>query len=333
MDLPAIWFVLLGILIAGYAILDGFDLGVGILLPFVEGDAERRLLVQSIGPIWNGNEVWLVTFGGSLFAAFPEAYATIFSAFYIPFMLVLMALIFRAASIEFRDKIESSIWRKTCDFAFFASSLLATLLFGAGVGSGMIGIPLNERGVFVGSFSDELKVYPLLVGLFTAALFAMHGTLYLGLRQQRVTRWTWHTWGLFLGCYLVTTIYTLVAVPRAVPNFEQAPWVILVVALNVLAIANIPRATRLNKFAQAFLSSSVTIATLVTLFSIALWPNLVTSSSNPDYSLTIYRASSSEQTLKTMLLIACIGMPLVVTYTSLVYWTFRRQRTIRPKMG
>jgi cytochrome d ubiquinol oxidase subunit II len=336
-DLHATWFILLGILLAGYAVLDGFDLGVGILHPLARDDHERRVFVNAIGPIWDGNEVWLVTFGGALFAAFPEAYATIFSGFYVAFMLLLFALIFRAASIEFRSKMASSAWRRAWDLGFFASSVLATLLFGITVGNGMIGIPLDERGVFAGAFFDLLKPYPIMVGVLSLSMFAMHGALYLYLKaprgelHQRIGRWIWHTWGVFLVSYILTTMYTLVAVQRAVPNFEQAPWAAAVVVINVLAVANIPRTVHADKPGQAFFSSCVTIIALVTLFSIALWPNLVTARNNPEFSLTIYRAASSPKTLGIMLVIALIGMPLVLAYTAIVYWTFRRRVEIGPQ--
>ena len=164
MDLNFLWFLLLGVLLAGYAVLDGFDLGVGILHPLARTDEERRIAISSIGPIWDGNEVWLVTFGGALFAAFPEAYATIFEAFYTAFMLLLFCLIFRAVSLEFRSKVHSDAWRRMWDLAFFGSSIVATLLFGVAIGNGLAGIPLNERGEYAGTFLDLLKPYPLLVG-------------------------------------------------------------------------------------------------------------------------------------------------------------------------
>lgn len=336
MDLHVVWFILLGVLLAGYAVLDGFDLGVGILHLLARGDHERRIFINAIGPIWDGNEVWLVTFGGALFAAFPEAYATIFSAFYTAFMLVLTALIFRAAAIEFRSKMSSPLWRRAWDLGFFASSVIATLLFGVAVGNGIVGIPLNERGVFTGSLLDELKPYPLLVGVLAVTMFAMHGAMYLYLKvpkgelHQKIGRWIWHTWGVFLVIYLLTTMYTLAAVHGAAANFAHAPWAAAVVVLNVLAVANIPRCVIADKALQAFASSCVTIIALVTLFSIALWPNLVTASNNADYSLSIYRAASSTKTLGIMLVIACIGMPLIVTYTSIIYWTFRRRVEIGP---
>jgi cytochrome d ubiquinol oxidase subunit II len=331
MDLHAIWFILLGTLLSGYAILDGFDLGVGILHPLARTDEERRIFLNSIGPIWDGNEVWLVTFGGALFAAFPEAYATIFSAFYTAFMLVLTGLIFRATAIEFRSKSSSKAWRHFWDVAFSWSSLLVTLLFGIAVGNGIIGIPLNNRGVFTGSIFDELRPYPIMVGLLAVSMFAMHGALYLNLKvprgelHHRIGRWIWHMWGIFLVAYLLTTLFTLLAVKGAVQNFQHLPWAAGVVVSSVLSIANIPRATFAEKPGQAFASSCIAIVTLVCLFSIALWPNLVAARNDPLFSLSVYRAASSEKTLGIMLAIACIGMPLVLVYNLAVYWTFRRR--------
>jgi cytochrome d ubiquinol oxidase subunit II len=331
--LNLLWFGLLGVLLAGYAILDGFDLGVGLLHLRARGDLERRVLLQSIGPIWDGNEVWLVTFGGAMFAAFPEAYATVFSAFYIPFMAVLFALILRAVSLEFRGKRESPGWRRFWDVGFSAASLLAALLFGVAVGALMVGIPLDDRGLFVGGVGDlllpkALPFYPLLVGAMTVALFAMHGGIYLLLKteedlQARVGRWVWHAFGAFLVLYLLTTIATLAAVPRALRNFAQWPWLWGLAVASVLAVANVPRAIFMRRPLQAFLSSSAVIATLVALLGVALYPNLVPSSRVGAASLTIYNAASSARTLGIMALIAAIGMPFVLGYTALIYWTFR----------
>ena len=331
MDLHITWFILLGVLLAGYAVLDGFDLGVGILHPLAKGDHERRIFINSIGPIWDGNEVWLITFGGALFAAFPEAYATIFSGIYPFVMALLFALIFRAASIEFRSKVHSPAWRHAWDYGFFGSSLLATFLFGVGVGNGMTGMPLDQRGVFAGTSLDLLKPYPLVVGVLAVCMFAMHGALYLylkvphGLLHQKMGRWVWHAWGVFLVVYILTTIYTLLMVPRSVSHFRQWPWTFVLVVINVLAIANIPRTVFADRPGRAFASSCLTIIALVSLFSLALWPNLVTASNDGNLSLTVYNAASSSKTLGIMLIIALIGMPLVLTYTGAVYWTFRRR--------
>jgi cytochrome d ubiquinol oxidase subunit II len=328
MDLHLIWFFLLGVLLTGYAILDGFDLGVGILHPLARDDRERRLFVNAIGPLWDGNEVWLVTFGGALFAMFPEVYATVFSGFYLAFMLLLFALIFRAVSLEFRSKLAAPAWRRAWDRCFFASSLLASLLFGVAVGNVIKGIPLDARGVFTGRFTDLLGPYPILVGLFTVSLFAMHGAIYLYLKtegavQALLGKWMWHTWGVFLVLYNLVTMVTLVQVPHATRNFERFPWAALVVVVNVLAVANVPRALFNGRYGQAFASSSVTIAAGVFLLGMASFPNLVTASNDPALSLTLYNAASSEKTLGIGLLIAGVGMPFVLAYTGVVYWTFR----------
>src|SRR5579871_647727 len=220
-----VWFVLLGVLLTGYAILDGFDFGVGIVYLFAKDDHHRRLFLNSIGPLWDGNEVWLVTFGGAMFAAFPEVYATVFSAFYLPFMILLFALILRAVSIEFRGKVTHDSWRRFWDFGFFLSSLLATLLFGVAIGNAMGGLPIDATKEFTGSFFDLVRPYPLVVGALAVALFAMHGSIYLYLKtegevQQRIHGWMWRTFGVFLSVYMFTTILTLANYPAATKNFE-----------------------------------------------------------------------------------------------------------------
>jgi cytochrome d ubiquinol oxidase subunit II len=327
-DLNLLWFVLLGVLLAGYAILDGFDLGVGIIHPAARNEKQRRLMINSIGPLWDGNEVWLVTFGGAMFAAFPNVYATVFSGFYVAFMLLLFALIFRAVSLEFRGKRESLIWRRFWDHSFCGASFLATFLFGVAVGNALMGIPINAEGVFTGSFFDLIRPFPILIGLLTVSFAIMHGAIYLYLKtegelQQLVHRWMWRGFGLTLICYLLATIFTLSMIPHAVNNFQEHRWTWAIVILTVLAFANIPRAIFLGRPFYAFLSSSVTILALVFLFSLTLFPNLVVSSSSPDFNLNIYNAASTSKTLGIMAIIALIGMPFVLAYTTAIYWTFR----------
>ncbi len=333
MDLNVLWFLLLGVLLAGYAVLDGFDFGVGMLMPLARSDRERRIILNSIAPIWDGNEVWLVTFGGAMFAAFPELYATVFSGFYVAFMAVLFALILRAVSIEFRSKRPSAGWRAFWDSGFFASSLLAPLLFGVAVGAIMAGIPVDSRGIYAGSFFEIVfpppqPIFPLLVGVLTVALFVMHGSIYLFLKseeelQARVHRWMWHAFGSFLMLYLITTIVALITIPHAVENFRHYPWTWLVVGVSILAIANIPRAIFLDSPYQAFVSSATLIASLVGLVGIALFPNLLVSSISAHFNLTIYNAASSHKTLAIMAIIAALGMPFVLAYTAVIYWTYR----------
>jgi cytochrome d ubiquinol oxidase subunit II len=327
--LALVWFGLLGVLLAGYAVLDGFDLGVGMMHLFIaRGDGERRLTLNSIGPLWDGNEVWLVTFGGAMFAAFPEAYATIFSGFYSAFILLLFALIFRAVSIEFRSKRSSRFWRGAWDLGFALGSFAAALLFGVAIGNLIRGVPLTPVGEYDGTLAAQLNPYALLVGALTVTLFAMHGTIYLYLKtegelQRRAQRWMWRNFGLFLVVFMLTTMYTLAAVPGAIEQFERLPLLWIVPVLNVLAIANIPRAIFNGHPGRAFLSSVCTIVALVFLLGAALFPNLVPSSPHPERSLTVLNAASSPRTHGIMLLIALIGMPAVLSYTALVYWTFR----------
>lgn len=327
--LTLLWFGLLGALLAGYAVLDGFDLGVGIVHPFVpKGDRQKRTAVQSIGPLWDGNEVWLVTFGGALFAAFPEAYATVLSAFYLPFMALLFFLVLRAVSLEFRGKRRARAWRVFWDGAFCAGSAGATGVFGTAVGALLVGIPLDARGEFVGATGDLLHPYSLGVGAMTVALFALHGAAYLGARtegelQARAHRAAWHGFGVFLALFLVITMVTLVEVPRATERLREVPWLWVVPLANVFAIANIPRALFYGRPGQAFASTSVVIVALVALLGAALFPSLVPSHPAPENALTVWNAASSPKTLGIMAAIAALGMPMVLAYTGLVYWTFR----------
>lgn len=328
MELEVFWFCLIGILLAGYAFLDGFDLGVGIVFYSAKTDEERRLYMNSIGPIWDGNEVWLVTFGGALFAAFPEVYATAFSAFYLPFMLLLASLIFRAVSMEFRSKVTSVLWRKMWDFAFFASCTTASFLFGVAVGNAMVGLPIGADFEYAGTLGHLLSLYPLLVGALVVALFALHGSVYLFLKtegelQARLRPLMWKAFGIFLVLYLTATIVTLVTIPHAVEPLSQPGPAWIAVVVSILALANIPRALYLDRPGQAFLSSGATILSLTALFGAALYPNMMVSSLSPEFNLTIYNSASSASTLRIMQLIAFLGLPFVISYSAVVYWVFR----------
>ena len=331
-----IWFLLLNVLLIGYAILDGFDLGVGFLHPFVaKDDNERRLVMNSIGPLWDGNEVWLVTFGGALFAMFPEAYASIFSTFYLPFVLLLFALIFRAVSLEFRSKRTSPAWRTFWDILFFTGSTLAALLFGVAVGALMQGVAISERGDFLGSMLDLTSGFSLMVGIFTVSLLAMHGSIYLymkteGALQQRLHGWMRGTWFVYVLFFTIVTIWSTMFVPASLQHFRDNPILWIVPVINILAIANIMRAIRQKRPFYAFISSCLTITALIILFSANLFPNLVPAVNNPAYNITIYNGASSPLTLKIGLIIVAIGMPLVLSYTSLIYWTFRGKVTLGP---
>ncbi len=328
MDFNVLWFVLLGVLLTGYAILDGFDLGVGILHPWVRGDTERRLALNSIGPLWDGNEVWLVTFGGALFAAFPDAYATVLSGFYLPVILVLLSLIGRAISIEFRSKSRSRFWRGYWDLSFFASSLVATAVFGLALGNVVGGIPLTVQGHYAGGLADLFDPFSLAVSVLAVVGAAMHAAIYLQLKlegalRRVVRRWAWGLWMAFVGLNLVVGGLALTGVPHLLTNFERWPVVWIMPGLLTLALANIPRSLSQQRDGWAFASSCASIAALVFLVAAALFPNVVASASATTPGLDIYRAASSASTLKLMAIIAAIGMPLVAAYTATVYWVFR----------
>ena len=328
MDINIIWFILIGILLSGYAILDGFDLGVGALHLFIKGDTNRRILINSIGPVWDGNEVWLVTGGGALFAAFPIVYATVFSGFYTAFMLLLFAIIFRAVAIEFRSKQAMLWWRKSWDIAFSISSILIAFLMGVAVGNIVTGIPIGADKEFTGTFLSLITPFTVLVGITTVSLFMMHGAIYLIMKtdgevQKIAVEWSKNTIKFFAISYMTTTMATLIYYPSMVQPFKDNPWLFIVALLNMLAIANIPRQIHLRNEFKAFLSSCASIIALFSLFAIGLFPNFVKSTIDPAFNLTIYNAASSEKTLHIMLTIALIGIPFVLAYTFSIYWIFR----------
>jgi cytochrome bd ubiquinol oxidase subunit II len=334
-DWQTLWFILVGVLLSGYAILDGFDLGVGALHLFVRTDKERRLFLNAIGPIWDGNEVWLVTGGGALFAAFPEVYATVFSGFYLAFMLLLVALIFRAVAIEFRSKQPMKWWRDFWDASFSVSSIVSSLLVGVALGNIAWGIPLSADHEFAGTFLGLLKPYPLMLGVTTLALFMMHGSIYIVLKtegplQNKLKKWVKNTMIFFILCYLLTTLATLLYIPHMLTTFQKVPALFVVPILSVLSIANIPRNVSKGQGLGAFLSSCAALVTLMTLFGIGMYPALVYSNPSPENSLTIYNACSSVKTLKIMSLMAAIGMPLVLSYTASIYWVFRGKVKLDP---
>lgn len=328
LDLGAVWFVLVGVLFTGYALLDGFDLGVGALHLFTKKDEHRRIMLNAIGPVWDGNEVWLVTGGGALFAAFPAVYATVFSGFYLAFMLLLVALIFRAVAIEFRSKQPMRWWRQMWDVGFAGGSVLASFLIGVAMGNIAWGVPIDARGEFAGTFLGLLHPYALLLGVTTVALFAMHGAIYVVMKtegelQDMVRRWVGNTIIWFIICYATTTMATLIYVPHMAAAVRANPWLFLVAVANMLAIANIPREIHHGRDFRAFLSSCVAMIALMTLFGLEMFPNLVRSNPDPTHSLTIHNASSSPKTLGIMLTIALIGVPIVLAYTVSIYWIFR----------
>ena len=328
LDLNTTWFILIGVLFTGYAMLDGFDLGVGALHLFTRTDEERRIMLNAIGPVWDGNEVWLVTGGGSLFAAFPNVYATVFSGFYMAFVLLLVALIFRAVAIEFRGKQPMLWWRRMWDVGFSAGSIVSSLLIGVAMGNIAWGIPLDDRGEFAGTFWSLLGPYPLLLGVTTLALFMMHGAIYALLKTEgalhdKLRGWINNSIIFFIICYAVTTMVTLLYVPHMAARVRANPWLFSIAIFNMLAIANIPREIHLGRDWRAFLSSCLAMVALMGLFGLEMYPNLVLSNPVAANSLNIHNASSSPKTLAVMLTMALVGVPVVLAYTVSIYWIFR----------
>ena len=326
--LNIVWFVLVGVLFTGYAMLDGFDLGVGALHLFTKTDEERRTMINSIGPVWDGNEVWLVTGGGALFAAFPMVYATVFSGFYLAFMLLLVALIFRAVAIEFRSKQPMRWWRQMWDIGFSVGSVLSSLLIGVAMGNIAYGVPLDSDHELAANLLGLLRPYPLLVGITTVALFAMHGAIYAvmkteGALHDKIRGWVTRCIIAFIICYATTTMATLLYVPHMTETIKAQPVFFVIALLNMLAIANIPREIHHGRDFNAFLSSCLAMVALMALFGIGMFPNLVFSNPHPENSLNILNAASSQKTLGIMLTIAAIGVPIVLTYTVCIYRIFR----------
>ena len=327
-DLNTIWYVLVGVLLTGYAMLDGFDLGVGMLHMRTRTDRHRRIMLNAIGPVWDGNEVWLVTGGGALFAAFPLVYATAFSGFYIAFMLLLAALIFRAVAIEFRSKRASSRWRRAWDLGFSTGSFLSTVLIGVALGNIIWGLPLDDRFEFQTTLLSQLHPYALLVALMTVALFIMHGSIYIVLKtdgdlQRQARGWVRPAIVFFVLSLVLTTLATLLYVPHMTKAFRTHPLLFAVPVVLLLSVANIPREIHEGREFRAFLSSCATMASLMALVGIGTYPNMIPSRPDAANSLTIYNAASSSTTLSIMLIIALVGVPLVLAYTAGIYWVFR----------
>ncbi|MBI2522022.1 MAG: cytochrome d ubiquinol oxidase subunit II [Bdellovibrio sp.] len=353
MDYHVLWYIIMGLLLMGYAVLDGFDLGAGSLHLFSKGDHERRVVLNSIGPVWDGNEVWLITAGGALFAAFPEIYATAFSGLYLPFMFLLFSLIFRAVSIEFRSKEESLRWRKFWDMGFSSGSIISTILYGIAIGNIIDGLPIGADKEFHGNILSLLSPYTILTGVFNLSLFSLHGAMYLilkteGDQQARMKKLTLKLYGVFFILYTIVTVTTLIKHPEMLANFSFAKitplashsiienniylisiisWAIVI--LNILAIANIPRCLMQGKELQGFISSACTVMAVVLFFALGLFPNMLVSNIDPKFSLDIYNGASSVYTLTTMFYVAIIGMPFVLLYTGLIYWTYRGKTKVR----
>ena len=269
--LETLWYGVIGVAALFYVVLDGFDLGVGALHLLARNDTQRRVFLNAIGPVWDGNEVWIVIVMGGLFAGFPNAYATIFSGFYTLLMFLIAGLIFRAAAIEFRSKRESSIWRNLWDVVFAFSSILVAFILGVLIGNMVEGIPLNASQDYVGSFSDFLRPYSILIGITAVSLFAMHGAIFLTMKtegptHQTVRRWVGPAVFVFICFFTLSTISTWLHAPHMVARFKEMPYLVIFPILAVAAIANIFYQVKKKNDGWAFISSCLCLALLLILY-------------------------------------------------------------------
>ena len=335
MWLNIVWYILFVVIIAGYLIMDGFDLGVGILHLFLaKDDHERRISLNSIGPVWDGNEVWLVLGGGVLFAAFPLVYASLFSGFYTAMMLVLLVLILRTVAIEFRSKRPSSRWRTTWDAVFAGSSLGIALLLGVAFGNIMGGVPLDASGNMRASLLSLLNPYALAVGITTVFMLATHGAIYLsmktdGVQLARTKRAIPRLMLVFFGFNTLVVLLSVLLHEQIADRYLQHPWLVIFPGAALLAVVAAWFLVQRGRYFLAFLLSSAMIAGLLFSAAVGLYPNLLISLIDPAYHLTIFNAASAPNTLVVMLVIALIGMPFVLLYTGGVYYIFRGKVQLR----
>jgi cytochrome d ubiquinol oxidase subunit II len=324
---PTLWFMVVGAVFTGYAVLDGFDLGAGAWHLFFRKEESRRIALNAVGPVWDGNEVWLVIGGGTLFAGFPVVYASLFSAMYVPFMLFLFALIFRAVSIEFRSKEPMKWWRQLWDVSYSVSSTLLALLLGVVLGNVLQGMPLNENFEHSGSWLTFLNPYAFLVGITSLALFMMHGAIYLTMKTEgrlfaKVNRLLQRSIIAFVILFVLLSLYTLLYLPHLSDGFKSRPWLFFIPVLAVLAIANIPRLVTKRKYLQAFVFSAITVGLLLATVAIELYPVILIDSSGLGNDITVYNGVASNKSLEIMLTFVAIGGPLAIAYTAFVYRTF-----------
>ncbi len=326
--LQIIWFVLITVLFTGFFFLEGFDYGVGILLPFIsKDDRERRAVINTIGPFWDGNEVWLVTAGGAMFAAFPNWYATLFSGFYLALILMLVALILRGVAFEFRSKSDNPSWRNMWDWAIFAGSAIPSLLWGVALANIIRGVPIDENMNYAGGFFNLLNPYALACGIASLSIFTLHGAVFLTLKtkgelQEKTMSIAKKAWAPATLLSLIFSVYTFIETdlfarlgvnPGIVPVF------------SVIALTSVIFLLKNNASGWAFIMTGIAIAfSTITIF-LGLFPRVMVSSLNPEWDLTIYNASSSEYTLGIMSIVALIFVPIVLVYQAWTYWIFRQR--------
>ncbi|MFF5365954.1 cytochrome d ubiquinol oxidase subunit II [Streptomyces sp. NPDC013187] len=323
MELHDVWFVLIAVLWTGYFFLEGFDFGVGVLTKLLARNRpEKRVLINTIGPVWDGNEVWLLSAGGATFAAFPEWYATLFSGFYLPLLLILVCLIVRGVAFEYRVKRPEENWQRNWETAIFWASLLPAFLWGVAFANIVRGVKIDQDFNYAGGVLDLLNPYALLGGLVTLALFTFHGTVFVGLKTVGEIRERARKLALRVG--VVTALLALAFLLWTQSDRGDGPSLVaMVVAVASLLVALV--AARAGREGWAFALSGLTIVATVAMFFLTLFPNVMPSTLNPDWSLTVTNASSSPYTLKIMTWCAGIATPVVLLYQGWTYWVFRKR--------
>lgn len=334
MDLNTLWFVLIAVLYIGFFVLEGFDFGIGILMPWLgRNDTQRRVILNTIGPHWDGNEVWLITAGGATFAAFPHWYATMFSGFYLPFFLLLLGLIVRGVAFEFRSKDENPKWRTLWDWAIFIGSLLPAFLLGVAFANLARGVPINANMQYVGGFFNLLNPYALLGGIATVLVFILHGAIFLSMkttdelmdRAKSVARRMWLPVVIVLFLFLIATYLSTDIIARLGIDPGGVPM------MGLLTILICGYLIRTGRFGWAFLTTTLSIASAITTLFLILYPRVMISSLNPEWSLTIYNAASNPYTLRVMTIVTVIFLPFVLLYQGWSYWVFRKRVEAKPE--
>ena len=332
MVLQTIWFFLWGLLWAVFFMTDGFDLGIGTLYPFLgKTDQDKRMMINALGPLWDGNEVWLITAGGVTFAAFPLVYSVMFSSLYSALMLILFALILRGVSFEFRGKVESLRWRKVWDTCIFIGSFAPALLFGVAFANIFKGIPIDHNGIYQGTLFTLLNPYGLLGGVLFVLLFMTHGALWLSIKSigdlhERAVSAVNRLWP---GLVCVAVIFLIASkfATRLYDNYSEHPAFFIVILITVLALLSIRFFLARKAYFKAWFASALTIVGATFFGVIGLYPNLFPSSLNPRYSLTANNASSSPLTLKIMLIVVILFVPVVIGYQIWAYHLFKGKVT------
>ncbi len=323
MELTTFWFILLGVLWTGYFFLEGFDFGVGMLLhPLGRDEVDRRVMINTIGPVWDGNEVWLLTAGGATFAAFPSWYATLFSGFYLPLFLILLALIGRGVAFEYRGKVDSDVWRRRWDLAIAVGSWVPAVLWGVAFANIVAGVPIDAQGDYTGTLFTLLNPFALLGGAVTASLFALHGAHFLALKTEgavhdRARAAARRLAPVAIGAGAVFLLWNQLA------HGAAWTWVPVLVAAAALVASTV--ATQEGRDGWAFAATGVAIAAAVLALFGSLYPDVMPSSTDPAFSLTVDNASSTPYTLRIMSWVALVMTPVVLAYQAWSYWVFRRR--------